>query len=77
MLRLKGSQILEHAKTVDTRENIYFKYFIQWRHFVVKLYILMSNACATSPDGYSECGYTKATSNTCTSFKKTLNDCTL
>ena len=30
----------------------------------------MPNARATSPDGYSECGYTKATSDTCTSFKE-------
>ena len=28
----------------------------------------MSNARATSPDGYSECGYTKPPSDTCTSF---------
>ena len=33
---------------------------------------MVHNARATSPDGYSECGYTKATSDTCTSFDKTL-----
>ena len=30
------------------------------------------NARTTSPDGSSECGYTKATSDTCTSFRKTI-----
>ena len=38
---------------------------------------IMYNARTTPPDGYSECGYTKATSDTCTSFTKTLNHCTL
>ena len=38
---------------------------------------VMPNGRVTSPDGYSECGYTRATSDTCTSFKKTLNHCTL
>ena len=37
----------------------------------------MPTARATSPDGYSECGYTKAISDTCTSFEKTMNKCTL
>ena len=32
---------------------------------------LMPNTHTTSPDGNSECGYTKATSDTCTSFEKT------
>ena len=35
------------------------------------------NARAASPDDHSECGYTKATGDTCTSFMKTLNNCTL
>ena len=35
---------------------------------------MLPNARTTSPDGCSECGYTtRATSDTCTSFKKTLN----
>ena len=29
---------------------------------------MVLNARAASPDGYSECGYTKTTSDTCTSF---------
>ena len=36
----------------------------------------MPNVCATSPDGYFEYGYTKATSDTCMSMK-TLNYCTV
>ena len=33
---------------------------------------MVHNAHTTSPDGYSECGYTKVTSGTCTSFNKTI-----
>ena len=33
---------------------------------------MVYNARTASPDGYSERGYTKATSDTCTSFNKTL-----
>ena len=33
---------------------------------------MVHSARTASPDGYSECGYTKATSDTCTSFNKTL-----
>ena len=33
---------------------------------------MVPNARGTSPDGYSECGYTKVTSDSCTSFNKTL-----
>ena len=36
----------------------------------------MPNVCATSPDGYFEYGYLKATSDTCMSMK-TLNYCTV
>ena len=38
---------------------------------------MVPNAHVTSPDSYSECGYTMATSDTCTSFEKKLNYCTL
>ena len=34
--------------------------------------IMVPNAPATSPDGHSECRYEKSTSDTCTSFNKTL-----
>ena len=30
--------------------------------------LLLKNTCGTSPDGYFECGYTKTTSDTCTSL---------
>ena len=37
----------------------------------------MSADSAVSLDGHSECGYTKATSDTCASFMKTLKYSTL
>ena len=45
-------------------------------HLITKHFLLnckmVPNARTTSPDGYSECGYTKATSDNCTSFNKHL-----
>ena len=35
--------------------------------------IMVPNAPATSPDGYSQCGHTKSTSDTCASFTNILS----
>ena len=37
----------------------------------------MLNTRANLSEGYSECGYTKATNDTCVSFEKTFNCCTV
>ena len=56
---------------VDIQRQLVTLVHLLTKHLLLN-FKMVPNARAPSPDGHSECGYTKATSDTCTYFNKTL-----
>ena len=68
--------LLQHrlmaTPNVDTLSQLGILVHLLTKYLLLNI-IMVPNARTTSPDGYSQCGHTKSTSDTCASFKNILS----